>query len=254
MFHPASSILTAFRPVQHLRHMLQPVDCRQAPPAWRGGPWRWSARRRAQCFSPGGVQTVSPGRTGPPEICTRPTPETTLASGRSDGYARCAPGSNVTSAVASRAGDPVRGHPARRRRPGCEHRDLILTGEYVRSSRGGGGQISGVLSPRTGGPGSYAKVWNSIRKAHPRRRPCAFVYVCFRGNSGHRISSGRTFPLASSERCRSASLRSFLLICAFSTACMCRVSTQITGNSASARALNSHCDNGPASSPIRLKW
>jgi hypothetical protein len=40
---------------------------------------------------------------------------------------------------------------------------------------------------------------------------------------------------------------------AFSTACMCRVSTQITGNSASARALNSHCDNGPASSPIRLK-
>jgi hypothetical protein len=34
---------------------------------------------------------------------------------------------------------------------------------------------------------------------------------------------------------------------AFSTACMCRVSTQIAGNSASARALNSHC------SPIRLK-
>ena len=137
MFHPASSILTAFRPVQHLRHMLQPVDCRQAPPAWRGGPWRWSARRRAQCFSPGGVQTVSPGRTGPPEICTRPTPETTLASGRSGQVVR-APGSNVTSAVASRAGDPVRGHPARRRRPGCEHRDLILTGEYVRSSRDGG--------------------------------------------------------------------------------------------------------------------
>src|SRR6478609_5586898 len=41
-----------------------------------------------------------------------------------------------------------------------------------------------------------------------------------------------------------ASLRSVLLICAFSTACMCRVSTQITGNSASARALNSHCDSG----------
>jgi hypothetical protein len=33
----------------------------------------------------------------------------------------------------------------------------------------------------------------------------------------------------------------------------CRVSTQTTGNSASARALNSHCDNGPASNPIRLK-
>src|SRR5215468_3974307 len=33
-----------------------------------------------------------------------------------------------------------------------------------------------------------------------------------------------------------ASLRSVLLICAFNTACMCRVSTQIAGNSASARA------------------
>src|SRR5580704_4112190 len=34
-----------------------------------------------------------------------------------------------------------------------------------------------------------------------------------------------------------ASLRSVLLICAFSSACMCRVSTQTIGNSASARAL-----------------
>jgi hypothetical protein len=50
-----------------------------------------------------------------------------------------------------------------------------------------------------------------------------------------------------------ASLRSVLLICAFSTARMCRVSTQITGKSASASALNSHCDSGPASNPIRLK-
>src|SRR5258707_14091803 len=33
-----------------------------------------------------------------------------------------------------------------------------------------------------------------------------------------------------------ASLRSVLLICAFNTACMCRVSTQITGNPASASA------------------
>jgi len=32
-------------------------------------------------------------------------------------------------------------------------------------------------------------------------------------------------------------VRSVLLICAFNTACMCRVSTQITGNPASARAL-----------------
>src|SRR6516225_6535418 len=34
-----------------------------------------------------------------------------------------------------------------------------------------------------------------------------------------------------------ASLRSVLLICALSTACMCRVSTQITGKPASARAV-----------------
>jgi len=62
-----------------------------------------------------------------------------------------------------------------------------------------------------------------------------------------------TVPPGSSERLPSASLRSVLLICAFRHACMCRVSTQITGNSASARALNSHCDSGPASNPIRLK-
>src|SRR6478672_3623644 len=47
-----------------------------------------------------------------------------------------------------------------------------------------------------------------------------------------------------------ASLRSVLLICAFSTACMCRVSTQTTGNSASARALNSHCDSGFQPNPF----
>jgi hypothetical protein len=38
-----------------------------------------------------------------------------------------------------------------------------------------------------------------------------------------------------------ASSRSALLICAFNAARMCRVSTQITDNSASARALKSHC-------------
>src|SRR4029453_18599115 len=49
-----------------------------------------------------------------------------------------------------------------------------------------------------------------------------------------------------------ASLRSVLLICAFSTACMCRVSTQITGNSASAKALNSHCDSGFQSNSLEV--
>src|SRR5215472_1889706 len=51
-----------------------------------------------------------------------------------------------------------------------------------------------------------------------------------------------------------ASLRSVLLTCAFNAARICRVSTQITGKPASARVLNSHCDSGPASNPIRLKW
>ena len=37
-----------------------------------------------------------------------------------------------------------------------------------------------------------------------------------------------------------------LVDCAFSTARMCRVSTQITGKPASASALNSHCDSGPS--------
>jgi len=48
-----------------------------------------------------------------------------------------------------------------------------------------------------------------------------------------------------------ASLWSVLLICAFNTARICPVSTQITGKLASASTLNSHCDSGPASSPIR---
>ena len=51
-----------------------------------------------------------------------------------------------------------------------------------------------------------------------------------------------------------ASMRSDLFGCAFKNALVCRVSTQVTGNPASTRPLNSHCDSGPASNPIRLKW
>src|SRR5262249_4105367 len=51
-----------------------------------------------------------------------------------------------------------------------------------------------------------------------------------------------------------ASLRSVLLICcAVSKAFMCLVSTQIAGRSAAINPLTSHCDNGPASIPIRPK-
>lgn len=48
-----------------------------------------------------------------------------------------------------------------------------------------------------------------------------------------------------------ASLRSLLFGCALRNALVCLVSMQITGKPALARPSNSHCDNGPASSPIR---
>ena len=48
-----------------------------------------------------------------------------------------------------------------------------------------------------------------------------------------------------------ASLRSVLLRWADSAAFMCRVSTQTTGRPASAKAPYSHCENAPASSPMR---
>src|SRR6266498_6008130 len=56
---------------------------------------------------------------------------------------------------------------------------------------------------------------------------------------------------ASSGAMPRASLRSLFLICADSAAFICRVSTQITGKPASANALYSHCDKGPASRPMR---
>src|SRR5947209_17215035 len=42
-----------------------------------------------------------------------------------------------------------------------------------------------------------------------------------------------------------ASLRSVLLICAFNTACMCRVSTQITGKSASGKTTEQRLRQRP---------
>ena len=53
----------------------------------------------------------------------------------------------------------------------CQHRDLIFTRSAYDHKRVrpfkpmvGSGQISGVLSPRTGGPPSYAKVRNKYKK------------------------------------------------------------------------------------------
>src|SRR3979490_2532596 len=65
-----------------------------------------------QCFSPGGIQTTSPGRisrTGSPCFCTRPTPEMTYSvwpSGCECQLVR-APGAKETRAGPGRAGASV---------------------------------------------------------------------------------------------------------------------------------------------------
>src|SRR5687767_9367594 len=62
-----------------------------------------------QCFSPGGIQTTSPGRissTGPPHRWVRPIPDVTIRVWPSGCVCQAvrAPGSNVTLAPAARAG------------------------------------------------------------------------------------------------------------------------------------------------------
>ena len=62
-----------------------------------------------QCFSPGGIQTTSPGRSssiGPPQRCARPQPAVTIRVWPSGCvcHAVRAPGSKVTFAPTTRAG------------------------------------------------------------------------------------------------------------------------------------------------------
>src|SRR2546423_10176726 len=62
-----------------------------------------------QCFSSGSNQTTSPGRissTGPPNLCTLPTPEVTISVWPSGCVCQAvrAPGSKVTLAPRARAG------------------------------------------------------------------------------------------------------------------------------------------------------
>src|ERR1017187_1669856 len=72
-----------------------------------------------QCFSPGGNQTMSPGRIssiGPPQRCARPQPAVTMSVCPSGWvcHAVRAPGSNVTMAPATRAGSvPLNGESMR---------------------------------------------------------------------------------------------------------------------------------------------
>src|ERR1700675_169216 len=65
-----------------------------------------------QCFSPGGIQTTSPGRssrTGPPLVWIRPTPEITYSVWPSGCVCQAvrAPGSKATRLHTSRAGASV---------------------------------------------------------------------------------------------------------------------------------------------------
>src|SRR3954468_3832901 len=62
-----------------------------------------------QCFSPGGIHTVSPGRssrTGPPQVWARPTPVITCSVWPSGWVCQAvrAPGSKVTRTTLTRAG------------------------------------------------------------------------------------------------------------------------------------------------------
>src|SRR5260370_24461604 len=63
-----------------------------------------------QCFSPGANQTTSPGRIssiGPPQLCAQPSPDVTINVWPNGCvcHAVRAPGSNVTLAPRTRAGD-----------------------------------------------------------------------------------------------------------------------------------------------------
>src|SRR5271165_6052576 len=72
-----------------------------------------------QCFSPGGIQTTSPGRIssiGPPQRCARPQPAVTIKVWPSGCVCQAvrAPGSKVTMAPATRAGSaPLNGESMR---------------------------------------------------------------------------------------------------------------------------------------------
>src|SRR5437660_1717030 len=65
-----------------------------------------------QCFSPGGIQITSPGRIssiGPPQRCARPAPAVTIRVWPSAWVCQAvrAPGSNVTLAPSTRAGEQL---------------------------------------------------------------------------------------------------------------------------------------------------
>src|SRR4051794_40860404 len=132
-----------------------------------------------QCFSPGGNQTMSPGRIssiGPPQRWARPTPDVTISVWPSGWvcHAVRAPGSNVTLAPAARAGAGASNSGSMRTVPvnhsagpladGCEPLRLIsMTPPGV------------VAETRTNGNVRVASaVRNTERREH---QACRFVFL-----------------------------------------------------------------------------
>src|ERR1700730_10036854 len=69
---------------------------------------------------------------------------------------------------------------------------------------------------------------------------------------GDLACTGRNHPMRNSCAMPRASLRSVLITIADSAAFTCRVSRSTTSNPAATKPAYSHCDSGPASSPIRV--
>ncbi len=84
---------------------------------------------------------------------------------------------------------------------------------------------------------------SSLRPTSSARTSCA---------PGDLRCTGRNQPIRSSWAMPRASLRSVFTTIADSAAFTCRVSSSATSNPAAVRPACSHCDSGPASSPIRV--
>src|SRR5688572_7268804 len=132
-----------------------------------------------QCFSPGGIQTRSPGRIssiGPPHRWVRPIPDVTIRVWPSGCVCQAvrAPGSNVTLAPAARAGTGASNSGSMRTVPvnhsagpladGCEPLRLI--------------SISPPGVAAEARANENVRVASAVRKTDRREHPaCRFVFV-----------------------------------------------------------------------------
>ncbi|MGB6502214.1 MAG: hypothetical protein WBE99_02000 [Xanthobacteraceae bacterium] len=82
-----------------------------------------------------------------------------------------------------------------------------------------------------------------------------FVWIGFGPGERHFTGSGAFLgPLVGRAMFGLFGLLTFIVVCWMGVRRLKRSRVATTGNSASARAPNSHCDSGPASNPIRRKW